>query len=117
MQYAQTEFEVAPGETVQLVFENTDSAPSMEHNVVILTSDDDEDVERVGETGAAAGSQNDYVPDDEAVLAATPIAPPGETVEVTFTAPEETGAYRFVCTFPGHWATMQGTMRVTDSPA
>jgi azurin len=42
---------------------------------------------------------------------------PGEKVEVVFTAPEETGEYGYVCTFPGHWATMTGTMRVTDSPA
>lgn len=117
MRFAQTEFEVAPGETVRIVFENTDTSPSMEHNVVLLNSNDDEDVARVGEAGMSAGSRNDYVPDDPAVLAYTAIAPPGETVEVTFTVPEETGEYRYICTFPGHWATMQGTMRVTDSPA
>jgi len=44
----------------------------------------------------------------------TEVAKPGETVEVTFTAPEEPGAYTYLCTYPGHWATMQGTMRVEN---
>lgn len=113
MRYEQAEFTVAPGETVRLVFENTATSPSMQHNVVLLTSDDDADAQRVGEEGLAAGAQANYVPDDDAVLAATPIALPGATVEVTFTAPSEPGEYRYLCTFPGHWATMQGTMRVS----
>lgn len=115
MRYEQTEFTVPAGATVRLVFDNTATAPSMQHNVVILNSNDDADVERVGEEGMTAGVQNDYVPqDDPAVLAFTPIAAPGETVEITFTVPETPGDYRYVCTFPGHWATMQGTMHVTE---
>jgi azurin len=37
---------------------------------------------------------------------------PGQTVEVTFTAPSATGDYPFICSFPGHFATMRGTMHV-----
>lgn len=115
MQFEQTEFSVAAGQTVRLVFENTATSPSMSHNVVILTDDDDATAERIGEGGLQAGQANDYVPqDDEAVLAYTPVAEPGETVEITFTAPSEPGTYRYICTFPGHWATMQGTMTVTN---
>jgi azurin len=118
MKFATTEFSVAPGETVKLVFKNTATAPSMQHNVVVLNEAPSRDVfQRIGEGGMQAGSTNDYVPDDPAVLAYTPMSAPGETVEVTFTAPDETGEYGYVCTFPGHWATMNGTMRVTDSPA
>lgn len=113
MKYKQTEFTVAPGQTVKLVFENTATSPSMQHNVVVLTSADEAAFRQVGEAGMEAGSANDYVPEDmNQVLAYTAIAPPGETVSVTFTAPEETGDYGYVCTFPGHWATMQGTMKV-----
>ncbi len=115
MRYKQTEFTVAPGETVKIVFENTATSPSMEHNVVVINSTEDEVFERVGEGGTRAGSSNDYVQkDDEAILAYTPMSKPGETVEVTFTAPEETGEYGYLCTFPGHWATMQGTMIVEE---
>ena len=117
MKFEETEFTVQPGQKVTLVFKNTATSPSMQHNVVVLNSNDDADAKRVGEEGMKAGANNDYVPEDPAVLANTPIAPPGETVEVTFTAPSEPGTYRYICTFPGHWATMQGTMRVSGSAA
>jgi len=117
MTFKQTEFTVAPGETVELVFKNTATSPSMQHNVVVLNSTEDAVFERVGEAGMSAGSTNDYVPEDDAVIAYTPIAPPGETVSVTFTVPEAPGEYGYVCTFPGHWATMQGTMYVEDAAA
>jgi azurin len=121
MEYRTTEFSVAPGETVRLVFENTATSPSMQHNVVILTSNDEALFRKVGEAGTRAGSTNDYVPQEgplrEQVLAYTPMSQPGETVEVTFTAPEETGEHGYVCTFPGHWATMQGTMIVAEDAA
>jgi azurin len=112
MQFRETEFTVAPGQTIELVFENTATSPSMQHNVVVLNSVEDAVFRRVGEAGMSAGSANDYVPEDDAVLASTSIAPPGETVSVTFTVPEQPGDYGYVCTFPGHWATMQGTMHV-----
>jgi len=121
MQYRETEFSVAPGETVRLVFENTATSPSMQHNVVVLASNDEALFQEVGEAGTRAGSTNDYVPQEDElrdqVLAYTPMSQPGETVEVTFTVPEEPGEYGYVCTFPGHWATMQGTMIVTEDAA
>lgn len=117
MKYEQTDFTVQPDQKVTIVFKNTATSPSMQHNVVVLNTNDDAAVQRVGEDGMAAGSKNDYVPEDPAVLANTPVAPPGETVKVTFTAPSEPGQYRYICTFPGHWATMQGTMTVSGSAA
>jgi azurin len=86
----------------------------MKHNVVLLTTDEGSVVTRVGQAGTQA-ADNEYIPDDDAVLAATGLADPGETVSVTFTAPSEPGSYRYLCTFPGHYATMQGTMTVVSS--
>lgn len=114
MRYEQTEFTVTAGATVELIFDNTATSPSMNHNVVILDSTEEEVFQRVGEGGMQAGSANDYVPEDEAIIAHTAMAAPGETVSVTFTAPGEPGEYGYVCTFPGHWATMQGTMIVEN---
>lgn len=118
MKYRQTEFTVAPGETVKLVFDNVATSPSMQHNVVVLTSNEESLFQEVGEAGTRAGSTNDYIPQKESlrdrVLAYTPISKPGEKVEVTFTVPEETGEHGYLCTFPGHWATMQGTMYVKE---
>jgi azurin len=121
MKYKETEFTVAPGETIKLVFENTATSPSMQHNVVVLASNEDGIFQKIGEAGTRAGSTNDYIPQEanlrEQILAFTPISKPGETVAVTFTVPEETGEYGYVCTFPGHWATMQGTMYVREEGA
>lgn len=119
LEYKETEFTVAPGETIELVFENTATSPSMLHNVVVLNTEPKKEILwRVGEAGVEAGASNEYVPDDEAVLAATPMADPGETVSVTFTVPDETGEHGYVCTFPGHYVSMYGTMHVkADAPA
>jgi azurin len=43
---------------------------------------------------------------------ATGIAKPDETQSATFTTPSESGDYGSLCPYPGHWATMQGTMHV-----
>jgi azurin len=111
MRYAQTEFTVAPGQTVHLVLNNTATSPAMRHNVVVLQQGSD--VAAFG-TAAVAAAATDYIPPalESQVIAHTAMSNPGETVEVTFTAPDQPGDYPFLCSFPGHFATMQGTMRV-----
>lgn len=118
LKYEETEFTVAPGQTIKLVFENTATSESMLHNVVVLNeSSRKELLWRVGEAGVEAGPENEYVPDDPAILAYTPMADPGETVSVTFTVPDESGEYGYLCTFPGHYVTMYGTMQVKTDAA
>lgn len=111
MAFATTEMTVQPGQEVTILFENTASSPAMQHNVVVLNTAEDEAIKRVGQ---AAASASNYVPDDPAVLAATDIAKPGETAEVTFTAPDTPGEYAYVCTYPGHYVSMQGTLIVEE---
>jgi putative heme-binding domain-containing protein len=53
-----------------------------------------------------------FVPDRPEVLAATRLVAPGETEVLRFDAPEASGDYPYLCTFPGHWARMNGTMHV-----
>jgi len=114
MKYKETEITVPADQEVELVFENTATSPSMQHNVVVLNkAPKQSNFQEVGQAGMQAGSSNDYVPADApTVLAHTPIAKPGDTVSVTFTTPSEPGEYGYLCTYPGHWATMQGTMVV-----
>lgn len=114
MKYATTEFTVEPGQKVRLVFKNTATSPSMQHNVVILRTHEESVMKSVARAGLSAGPSNDYLPDHEAILANTALSKPGETVEVTFTAPETPGDYAYLCTFPGHWSTMNGTMHVEE---
>jgi len=113
MVYEQTTFSVEAGQEVTLILENVATLDVMIHNVVILSSNDDAVANRVGIAGVAAGEASNYIPEDEAIFAYTPLAQPGETVQITFTAPSEPGTYRYLCTYPGHFALMQGTMVVT----
>ena len=106
--YATEKFTVAAGQTVRLVFENVATSPAMHHNVTLLRTPDA--IERVASKALDA---EDHLPEDPAILALTPMSAPGETVEVTFTAPSAPGDYPYICTFPGHYRTMQGTMHVT----
>jgi azurin len=111
MKYEQEEFTVEAGSEVTLTFDNVATSPAMKHNVVILNGTGDDMVQRVG-TAALQAAENEYIPEDDAVLAATDLADPGETVTMTFTAPSEPGTYTYICTFPGHYMMMQGTMTV-----
>lgn len=115
LRFEQTQFTVRPGQAVRLTMDNTAQSPTMVHNVLIVDSNEDEEVNRVGQAALRAGQDRDYIPDDDAVLAATPQARPGETVAVEFTAPDEPGDRRYICTYPGHFSVMQGVMRVREA--
>ncbi len=111
MKYDITEFVVEAGETVELVFENTDF---MQHNLVITQPGKKEVVGMAADKLATepGGAAQNYVPKLPEVLFATAIINPEDKVTLRFTAPTEPGLYPYICTFPGHWRIMQGTMRV-----
>ena len=100
-------FSVTAGTTIRLVFTNPGDMP---HNAVITAPGSTEAV------GHAADrySGGDYVPDMEEVLISTPMLNPGGSATLVFEAPEEAGVYPYLCTYPGHWRIMQGTMEVIE---
>ena len=102
-------FDVAAGNRVKLVFNNNDD---MLHNVVITTPGAAMDVGQAAIQLGLKGHEMDYVPETDAVLFHTGLLEPETAETIYFTAPTEPGTYAFVCTFPGHAFTMQGTMRV-----
>jgi putative heme-binding domain-containing protein len=53
-----------------------------------------------------------YVPNSPKVLHATKLVDPNQQIKLSFTAPSEPGDYQYVCTFPGHWRRMVGTLAV-----
>ncbi|WP_420457442.1 plastocyanin/azurin family copper-binding protein [Rubrivirga sp.] len=107
MRYATPRVEAPAGATVRLVMDNSaTTSPAMVHNVVVVATEPA--VERVGR--AASG---DRLPDDPAILTATPLAGPGERTAVVFTMPPP-GVYPFLCTYPGHFRFMQGTLVSTE---
>ncbi len=109
------EFTVRAGGPVEIAFENIDVMP---HNVVVTKPGALEEVGRAADAEAernpAGAEASGYVPKTPLVLFRTGLVQPGETEVLSFNAPREPGLYPFVCTFPGHWILMKGTMRVVE---
>jgi glucose/arabinose dehydrogenase/azurin len=111
MKFSISRFTVEAGQEVELVFVNSDEMP---HNLLITQQGAMEVVSLKAEAMVkeADAFAKHFVPKTPEVLFATKLLNPGETARLRFTAPKETGGYPFVCTFPGHWRTMNGTMEV-----
>lgn len=116
MRFDTTAFTVKPRQPVTIVFRNVGTMPkeSMGHNVIVLQKG----VGALDYANAATRHvRNEYrdpAREDE-VIAATRILGPGEEEEISFTAPEETGDYDYLCSFPGHAQSgMVGVMKVEE---
>lgn len=109
MAYKEDTLEVKANAMVHLSFINEGVDMPMMHNVVFTTPDK---YKQVALAAAEVGASGNYIPKGPAVIAASPLALPGQKVELEFTAPEKPGAYDFVCTYPDHWQRMHGTLIV-----
>ena len=114
MKYDVTDIPAKRGEQlrVRLTAKGTMPKIVMAHNFVLLKLAANP-VKFV--TAGAQARQTDFIAPEtkDQVLAATPLAGAGETVEVTFTVPKVVGSYPFLCTFPGHFqAGMRGNLIV-----
>jgi plastocyanin len=100
------QFTVKAGTTVRIRYINESV---MAHNFVIVRTGDDIDV--LGAAAYEAGATG-FVPmqHKDRMVAYSPLASAGKTVEVTFVAPPP-GEYPFVCLVDGHFNVMLGTMR------
>ena len=111
MQFDKKIIEVTAGEEVTLVFTNVGKLPkaAMGHNVVIL--EPNSDIMAFG-AGAIAAAASEYIPQSgplaDQLVAHTKLLGPGENDTITFTL--AAGVYKFLCSFPGHYALMQGTI-------
>ena len=116
MKYDLKTFTVEAGKPVEIVFSNPDF---MQHNLVITKPGALEIVGRAADKLATAphGAGMYYVPEIPEVLFHTRLLNPQETVKLEFMAPEQPGEYPYVCTFPGHWAIMNGVMKVIKRKA
>lgn len=114
MQFDVTSITATPGERIRIVYTTKSNIPkaAMAHNVVFLKPDTDMDA---FVNASAMARDNQYIAPDyeDQVIAATDLAGGGETVEVTFTVPEDAGEYEYICSFPGHYsAGMKGMLTV-----
>jgi hypothetical protein len=51
-------------------------------------------------------------PDSKKVLEVLGLVAPGKSKSLWFIAPTKPATYPYVCTYPSHWRTMNGKMRV-----
>lgn len=110
MIYDKDKLTVTAGRPVEITFVNPDN---MEHNLVVTNpgkaSAIGSAVSALGPAGAAAIN---YVPQSDDVLFYTPMLRPGTSYTLRFIAPTKPGNYDYVCTYPGHWTKMHGTLEV-----
>jgi len=111
MKFTQTTISARRGQRVELTLNNTDDMP---HNIVIFRrgSMTEYEKELFGSLNEPNAQLRGFVPDSPNVLVASRLLNAGESTVVTFDAPTEPGEYPFVCSFPGHWATMRGVLRI-----
>jgi azurin len=112
MRFDKELFKIKSGKKIVLTLKNTgvQNAMPMSHNVVILTKGTD--MLTFAEE-ARKFKKEDYIPSTyaSAIIAHTKQVSAGKTDEVTFTIAQP-GVYNFICSYPGHWGTMQGQIVV-----
>ena len=110
MTYNKKELTAPAGSEVHLAFKNNATMSTLPHNWVLVKTGTEASVAAAGlKMGEAAG----YIDvRNHDMIAHTPLAKPGESNDVTFTAPEA-GTYPFICTVPGHYMMMKGVFTVT----
>lgn len=109
LQFDKTRFAVKPGARVKIILRNADD---MSHNLVVTKPAAREIVVNAAMKLEEKGPELQYVPESSDVLWSIPVIAPGQEGTVSFTAPQKTGAYPYVCTFPGHGFYMFGAMYV-----
>ncbi|HEX6982600.1 MAG TPA: plastocyanin/azurin family copper-binding protein [Balneolaceae bacterium] len=119
MNFSVEEITASPGERIKVILKVESRIPksAMAHNVVFLK--EGTDAEAFANASAMAAGNQYIAPElKEQIIAATDLAGGGETVEITFTVPEEAGNYEYICSFPGHYyAGMKGTLVVKEALA
>ncbi len=114
MKYSVAAIAAKPGELLHVRLKNVGTLPkvAMAHNFVLLAKGTDAAAFANASATAYATGYIDPAMKPK-VLAFTPTAGPGETVEVTFKAPAAPGVYTFLCSFPGHFLSgMKGALTV-----
>lgn len=111
MRYDQQVLAVEAGQPVTLILINEDAMP---HNLVIVAAGATEEIGVAAEKMPPVPDDQGrlYVPHSQKVLWATRLVEAGQQAKLSFTAPAEPGDYPYVCTFPGHWRRMVGTLAV-----
>ncbi len=108
LKYNLNNFSVKAGSKVKVTFLNPDVIP---HNLLIVEPGSRAEI---GNQAIAMGADAvKKAPKNSKILHGTKMLEAGQKETLEFTAPSKPGDYEFICTFPGHWAVMNGIMKVT----
>lgn len=110
LKYDAASVSVKAGSKVKLVFSNNDD---MQHNLVIVSPGAANQIGEAAIKLGLKGMEMNYVPSSAKVLYHTGLLTPGAKETIYFTAPDTPGNYTIVCTYPGHYMSMQSTLKVT----
>ncbi|NND06961.1 MAG: auracyanin family protein [Saprospiraceae bacterium] len=110
MLYDTEEVRVRAGSKIKWVFNNPDD---MMHNLLIVHPGSADQVAAEAINLGLLGQEKGYIPNSDLVLFHTNLLVPGASDIIYFQAPTISGAYPFVCTFPGHATFMRGVIQVT----
>jgi azurin len=109
LKFDKTELVVKAGSKVKVTFNNSDD---MLHNWVLVQPGDAVEVGTAAMNLGLNAEKMNYVPKSPKVLNHTKLLQPGTTDTIYLVAPTRPGNYTYVCTFPGHFTVMQGTLKV-----
>jgi len=112
MQYNLNIMTVVEGSQIKIYFENIGKMPveTMGHNFLLLKPN--VDIASFA-AKAFAAKETEYIPEDELgnIIVYSNLLGPGEKTIIEFTAPSK-GIYKYICSFPGHYSSMQGKLIV-----
>jgi azurin len=111
MRFDRERFTVTAGGRVKIWFENPDYMP---HNLIIGQPGSAAEIAAAAEALKSIGFAVGFRPKSDKIVAASNLLSYGEYQLIEFTAPSAPGDYDFLCTFPNHWRTMRGVMRVVS---
>jgi putative heme-binding domain-containing protein len=113
MRYDKDRLVLKAGKPAEIVFENTDLMP---HNLVVTQPGALEEIGTLAEAQATepGAAARQYVPNSKKVLFKSRLLQPRALERLKITAPSKPGVYPYVCTYPGHWRRMYGSLYVVE---
>ena len=112
MRFDRTHMVVQAGSPIEITLENPDM---WLHNLVIVAPGALEEIGTLAGhllTDSATWKGLAFVPDSNKVRFATRIVKTLESDTITIVAPDQVGDYPYLCTYPGHWVSMNGILHV-----
>lgn len=108
MQFNKDLFKIKSGKKITLILKNVgaQTGAPMSHNVVILKKGTD--IATFADSARLA-KKSQFIPLSltSSIIAHTNLVSAGKSAQIEFTV-DQPGVYDFICSYEGHWGTMQG---------